>query len=92
MKSLRARVALSVCSGSTFLTLLIGGTGCYTPVDANNKTDRSAIVKRYAHCDTCNWCKGPYKRTQDVGSVVTEHNIRVHDYYKVAYYDMEKCK
>jgi hypothetical protein len=56
--------------------------------------DSSALpprMKWYAHCDTCNWCQGSFKKTQDVQRVVSEHNIQKHDWIKVAYYDLNPC-
>jgi len=46
----------------------------------------------YVHCETCNWCKGTFKTTQDAERVSRDHNIQKHDYFKVAYYDDIKCK
>ncbi len=46
----------------------------------------------YVHCETCNWCKGPFKKTAEAQRVSTDHNIQKHDYFKVAYFDAIKCK
>ena len=48
-------------------------------------------VKWYAHCDTCNWCDGAFKTSAEVQRTVSEHNIELHDWIKVAYYNQTKC-
>lgn len=49
-------------------------------------------VRYYAHCDTCKWDKGSFKRSQDVQDAVTSHNKEFHDWFKVAYYNQVKGK
>jgi hypothetical protein len=72
-------------------TLLISfGAGCSTSRNAVNEP-RPSRERWFAHCDTCNWCKGSFKTTQDVQEVVTRHNKTLHDWFKVAYYDQVKC-
>ena len=48
-------------------------------------------TKWFAHCDTCNWCKGSFKSSQEVQEVVSNHNKEAHDWFKVAYYNQVKC-
>jgi hypothetical protein len=50
-----------------------------------------APLNWFAHCEACNWCKGSFKKRQDVQQVVTEHNMKLHDWVKVAYYDVRDC-
>jgi len=70
--------------------------GCKTEQKQQNTRifDTKSLPKAayYVHCETCNWCKGPYKQTQDAQRVCSDHNIQKHDYFKVAYYDAIKCK
>jgi hypothetical protein len=48
-------------------------------------------LKFYAHCEACNWCKGSFRKAQDAQRIVSEHNIKLHDWIKVAYYDHNEC-
>ena len=66
------------------------GAGCGNRLKVQ-EGPRAAQVKWYAHCDTCNWCKGSFKTTEDVQEVVSNHNKQVHDWIKVAYYSQVKC-
>jgi hypothetical protein len=60
-----------------------------TSIFQNKSMPRSAY---YVHCEACNWCKGPFRKTQDAQRVSSDHNIQKHDYYKVAFYDGIKCR
>jgi hypothetical protein len=71
--------------------------GCKTEQVSQQNTrifDKSSLppAAYYVHCETCNWCKGPFKKTQDAERVSRDHNIQKHDYIRVAYYDAIKCK
>ena len=70
--------------------------GCKTEQVQQNPRifDKSSVPEGpyYVHCETCNWCKGAYKKRQDAERISRDHNIQKHDYIRVAYYDAIKCK
>ena len=72
--------------------VILWAAGCTTSESRNGKGELLPNFKYYAKCDTCNWCKGTFKRAQDAQKIVSEHNIAKHDYLRVAYYDTQKCK
>jgi hypothetical protein len=84
-------IARRLATGVTFLCLL--SLGCSSTKKQQRVDDQAYLprIKWYAHCETCKWCKGPFKRNQEAQQVVSEHNIKLHDWIKVAYYDGNEC-
>lgn len=83
-----------VCSLITVGALFVAG--CQTKTTTQQAegvfpSKSAAPTKYYVHCETCNWCKGPFKRMQDAKQTASEHNIKLHDYRRLAYFDTEKC-
>ncbi|HTG44269.1 MAG TPA: hypothetical protein VK633_07025 [Verrucomicrobiae bacterium] len=81
------RAALLECAALIVLSL---SGGCST-ADKKGETYQPR-VKWFAHCDTCNWCRGSYKRAEEAQQVVSEHNMKLHDWIRVAYYDQNNCR
>jgi hypothetical protein len=77
--------AQTLVSGIALL-LISMGTGCKSVEEP-----RAAQVKWFAHCDTCNWCKGSFKTSQEAQEIVTNHNKVSHDWFRIAYYSQVKC-
>jgi len=69
------------------IVLLSLGTGCSTSRQAANEPR----VRWFAHCETCQWCKGAFKSSDVAQQTVTNHNKEFHDWFKVAYYDQVRC-
>ena len=85
-----SRNVSAAIQGAAFLILAVLAAGC----SSARKSDDEVYMPRtrwYAHCEACKWCKGSYKNTQEVQGIVTEHNKKLHDWYKVAYYDQTDC-
>lgn len=80
----RARFALLVAA------LLGAFMGC-SSTGSQEAQAYGPRIKWYAHCESCNWCKGAFKSSDEAQSIVSEHNIRLHDWIKVAYYDTRDC-
>ena len=74
------------------LALGLLGVGCYVPEKPQGGGPAKPPPRYYVHCDTCEWCKGTYKTSQDAEKVVRKHNIKVHDYQRIAYFDTAKCR
>jgi hypothetical protein len=75
-------------------TLFLCGNACYVvekPKDGSRQRAAGPPLRYYVHCETCDWCKGTFKRSQDAEKISREHNIKMHDYLKVAYYDTQNC-
>jgi len=83
----------SVLVEFVFVLLLFGGC---SSAPKNQKAEEPAYlpprIKWYAHCEACNWCRGSFKTVQEVQREVSEHNIKQHDWIKVAYYDQNSCR
>ena len=82
--------SLSRIRSLAFGLLILLGANCSTAP----KTGEEPAVPRakwYAHCESCNWCKGSFRTSQEAQEIVSNHNKALHDWYKVAYYDLVKC-
>jgi hypothetical protein len=68
--------------------------GCSSTRKAGKVDDQAYLprIKWYAHCEACNWCKGSFKMMEEAQRIVSEHNIKLHDWIKVAYYDEKDCR
>jgi len=74
--------------------LISAFTGCHTPVKEDKKSAKKQSEvphKWYVHCETCAWCKGPFKKSQEAEKAASQHNIKEHNYMRLAYYDTIKC-
>ncbi len=81
--------ALALLVGPVIFVSLLG---CHSnPKPTSNSEKLPPSMQWYVHCDTCSWCKGPYKKTQEAEKLSREHNIKTHNYFRVAYYDTVKC-
>jgi hypothetical protein len=77
--------------GLTVVALLVlVSPGCSSTRNASEEPSLPR-EKWYAHCDSCKWCKGSFRTSQEAQRVVSNHNKAVHDWFKVAYYDQVKC-
>ena len=82
----RARMFVS----ATAFFVLCFGAGCSSTSSGGGESS-GPPMRWYAHCDVCKWCKGSYKTSEEAQAVVTSHNKRLHDWYRVAYFNEVKC-